>query len=100
MITPPEALSCSPTCELVSASFSPPIPQVAGAQYAIAVYPGYVVHTWYGSTGSIRYTGGGTYVRGPSWVNVSLLYSGLPSWEQVTSFYFQTYVKPSHKKNQ
>jgi hypothetical protein len=47
MITPPEGLVC---CGLASVSFSPPIPQVAGKQYAIAVYPTYVSQAWYGST--------------------------------------------------
>jgi len=100
MITPPEQSSswCSPTCQLVSASFSPPIPQIAGKQYAIAVYPAYITQQWYGSTGSNRYAGGGTYIRGPSWVDITTLYPSLPSSEQIASFYFQTYVQPSRKK--
>src|SRR5437868_9359375 len=51
-IRPPKSLSCSPACQLTSASFSRPIPQVAGKQYAIAVYPAYIGEIWAGSTGS------------------------------------------------
>lgn len=91
MIKPPYA-----TDKLFSVGFSPPIPQVAGAQYAIAVYPAYVAQVWFGSLyGSASYSGGGTYVNGPFWVNITGFYPALPSWEQIGSFYFQTYVKPS-----
>lgn len=88
-IRPPYA-----TDKLISAVFSQTIPQVAGAQYAIAVYPGYVAQVWFGSQyGSSGYAGGGTYVNGPNWVDITGIRSALPSFEQIGSFYFQTYVK-------
>ena len=86
-INPPYA-----TDELISAWFFPPIPQVAGSQYAIAVYPGYVAQTWFGSNTSTTYSGGGTYLFGPSWSNITNFYPSLPAFDQVGSFYFQTYV--------
>ena len=81
MISPRDRLSCSPTCELVSASFSPPVPQVAGKQYGIAVYPAYVVHTWFGSIGLRNYAGWRDVCWRPFVVDITLLYSNLPIWE-------------------
>jgi hypothetical protein len=101
MITPPSELACTtvPTCELVSVPLSPPVPQVAGNQYAIAVFPTYTGEIWFGAiSGTTAYSGGGTYIHGPYWTDITLVYPGLPTWEQIASFYFQTYVKPSHKK--
>lgn len=97
MITPPELFACASICGLASVSFSPPIPQVAGKQYAIGVYPTYVNQTWAGSS-STRYAGGGafgTWVTGPFWAERDLTLFGIPG---PTSFYFQTYVKPSRRK--
>lgn len=101
MITPPSSVcnAAAPTCDLASASFSPPVPQVAGKQYAIAVYPTYVAQVWYGaSTSSTTYAGGEPYFSGPSWADFASRYSGMPSYWHIASFYFQTYVKPSRKK--
>ena len=94
MITPPDTLTC---CALTTASFSSPIAQVAGKQYAIAVYPTYVSQAWFGSM-STHYAGGGVFVNGPSWADITPILSALPTWEQITSFYFQTYVKPVRGK--
>jgi len=94
-IKPPSQLKCAPTCQLIKARFNPPVSQVAGTQYAIAVYPAYVAQEWYGSINGSgqQYPDGGTWVYGPSWVDITGLYPSLPSWEQVLSFYFQTYVE-------
>jgi hypothetical protein len=98
--TPPLEIPCTtvPTCELVPVPFSKPIPQVAGKPYAIAVFPLYSGQIWFGATGSTKYSGGQTYAKGPWWIDITLIYPGLASWQQISSFYFQTYVKPVRGK--
>jgi hypothetical protein len=100
MITPPSQIcnGAAPACGLASASFSPPVPQAAGKQYAIAVFPTNWGQIWFGasSTSTSAYAGGNPYYSGPmSWTAFN---SGLPSYQQIASFYFQTYVKPTRKK--
>jgi hypothetical protein len=100
MITVPgEGVTCSTICDLIPASFSPPVPQTAGKQYAIAIFPTYPGQMWFGSNAANgTYSGGGVYVHGWNWADITPMLPSLVYWEQVSSFYFQTYVKPSHKK--